>query len=152
MTTTTQRDEPVATNTPWYVQETTCYPHAFKVTSDYYRPDNSTSSFFETEAEAKAEAERRNVAHCAHHGLQSDNSSPLIDWYKEMRSCVGEAAELADRITCTDSDVGQCLARLCNVVTHLLDENKTLAERVAIIDSRHACEDTYILEASERGA
>jgi hypothetical protein len=58
-----------------------------------------------------------------------------IDWHKEMRECVGDAAELADRITCTDSDVGQCLARLCNVVTHLLDENKALTERVGELET-----------------
>jgi hypothetical protein len=59
-----------------------------------------------------------------------------IDWHKEMRTCVGDAAELADRISTTDSDVGGALGRLCNVVTHLLDDNKALAELVAKQDKR----------------
>jgi hypothetical protein len=64
-----------------------------------------------------------------------------IDWYKEMRSCVGDAAELADRVSCTDSDVGGALARLCNVVTHLLDKNEALAQRVTELETINRVED-----------
>jgi hypothetical protein len=59
---------------------------------------------------------------------------PVIDWHKEMRTCVGDAAELADRISTSDTDVGGAIGRLCNVVTHLLDENKALTERVAVME------------------
>lgn len=58
-----------------------------------------------------------------------------IDWYTEMRKCVADAAELADRISTSDSNVGGAIGRLCNAVTHLLDENKALAERVAALEA-----------------
>jgi hypothetical protein len=58
-----------------------------------------------------------------------------IDWYAEMRDCVGEASELADRVGATDTDVGETLSRLCNVVTHLLDENKALANRLTALET-----------------
>lgn len=48
---------------PWFVMETPCFPCAWRVTSTYYRTDNSDLHFFETEAEAKDEAQRRNEAH-----------------------------------------------------------------------------------------
>lgn len=64
-----------------------------------------------------------------------------IDWHAEMRTCVGDAAELADRVSTSDSDVGGALGRLCNAVTHLLDENKALRERLekAETDFAHPC-------------
>jgi len=66
-----------------------------------------------------------------------------------MRKCVGDAAELADRVSTSDSDVGGALGRLCNVVTHLLDENKAMADQLAEIKRRHAYEDTAALESAE---
>ncbi len=54
-----------------------------------------------------------------------------IDWYAEIRNCVHEASELADRVRTSDTDVGEALGRLCNVVTHLLDENKRLSDELA---------------------
>jgi hypothetical protein len=54
-----------------------------------------------------------------------------IDWSAEMRDCVGEAAVLADRVGTSDSNVGEALSRLCNVLAWLVDENTVLREHVS---------------------
>lgn len=50
----------------WFVEKTACYPNAWRVTSHYYRTDNSFTHFFPTEVEAKAEAFRRNQPNREH--------------------------------------------------------------------------------------
>lgn len=44
-----------------------------------------------------------------------------IDWPATMRDCVAKASVLADRVAASDSNAGEALQRLCNVVTCLLD-------------------------------
>lgn len=46
---------------PWFVRETKCYPCAWRVDSNHFRTDNSHVHFFDTEAEAQREADRRNA-------------------------------------------------------------------------------------------
>jgi hypothetical protein len=72
----------------------------------------------------------------------ADTATPSIDWYATMRDCVGEASVLADRVAVTDSEAGEALQRLCNVVAHLLDENKALSGRVDVLERMR--EDDYV--------
>jgi hypothetical protein len=44
----------------YYVEQTKCYPNAFKVINDHYRPDNATINFFPSYQLAEKEAARRN--------------------------------------------------------------------------------------------
>jgi hypothetical protein len=67
--------------------------------------------------------------------VPTETAAAPIDWCTTMRDCVGGAAVLAGRIEYSDSDVGEALNRLCNVVAHLLDENKALAERVENLET-----------------
>lgn len=53
-----------------------------------------------------------------------------IDWHATMRDCVAEASVLATRIETRDSEAGEALQRLCNVVAHLLDEGEAMRTRV----------------------
>lgn len=46
------------------------------------------------------------------------------DWHAIVRDCVAEASVLADRIGTRDSEAGEAIQRLCNVVVHPLDENE----------------------------
>lgn len=61
-------------------------------------------------------------------------SDPAIDWYKTMRDYLADASEMASRVEGTDSDAGGAIARLCAVVTHLLDENEDLKKRLAALE------------------
>lgn len=47
---------------PWFVEKTPCFPNSWRVSSYYYRTDNSHAHFFPSEGEARAEAHRRNQA------------------------------------------------------------------------------------------
>lgn len=44
----------------WYVIDTPCYPARFKVVNDYYKQDNATHNYFQSNLEAAKEANRRN--------------------------------------------------------------------------------------------
>lgn len=64
--------------------------------------------------------------------VRDETPEEAADWHATMRDCVAEASVLADRIGTRDSEAGEAIQRLCNVVVWLVDDREQALKTAAL--------------------